>query len=82
MRQCECGLEYSDCLDYSHREVVMADVKGAVTAADIEAFKVEKAAEFSFIASLDVAVRELRTKVSPRNPVLASMTRFLKGRIG
>lgn len=52
----------------------------SVTAAEVEMFKLEKFAEKAFLASLRVLVAELGLKVSLRNPVLASMTRFLKGR--
>lgn len=52
-----------------------------VSAAAVEKFKMEWVAEREFLSKLSVLVSELSHKVSPRNPVYASMARFLKARI-
>lgn len=51
-----------------------------VSAAEIEAFKLERVAEWAFIVGLRLLVQELANKVSPRNTILQSMNRFLKSR--
>lgn len=51
-----------------------------VSDAEVEQFRLEKFAEKNFISGLRGLVAELQLKVSPRNPVLASMQRFLRGR--
>lgn len=52
-----------------------------VTPAEMERFKLERNAELEFLSKLSILVRELDTKVSPRNGVRASMARFLKARV-
>lgn len=81
---CVLPLKVHSGLSYYHgckKESIMADNR-KVSPAEIEKFKIEKEAEFAFLSSLDVSVRELATKVSPTNSVLASMRRFLKARVG
>jgi len=53
----------------------------AVSPAEVEKFKLEKVAEREFLWQLGSLVGVLKSRVSDRNPVLTSMTRFLKARM-
>lgn len=54
----------------------------AVTPADVERFKKEKAAEREFCWKLQMLVKELEAAVGPNNAVWRSQTRFLRRMIG
>lgn len=53
----------------------------SVSPAEIEKFKLERSAERVFVSKLSDLTSELRAKVSPQNPTLRSMERFLKARV-
>lgn len=62
------------------KPLIEVDRTESVSVGEVERFKVERFAERMFLSGLRVLVTELQGKVSPRNLILASMTRFLRGR--
>jgi len=66
----------------AEKSLVDVPSRNTVSAAEVEAFKLERSLEKDFLGEITSLTNKLEEKVGKFHPYVASMRRFLRPRIG